>query len=115
MLHGDSIRVRASQQVSARTAYQDPIEGRVRSDEDPPLECRISLLKKECRNCYRNGVKVCVLVEVPVPNFEKLDQELARLEQQESEADAAEAAALQSLVAARAKKDRLHCTGDGVY
>lgn len=71
------------------------------------LECRMSSLKKECGNCYRNGVKSCVPVEIPVPNFEKLDQELARLDQQESEADAAEAAALQSLLAARAKKDRL--------
>ena len=71
------------------------------------LECRMSSLKKECGHCYRNGVKSCVSVEVPVPNFENLDQELARLEQQESEADAAEAAALQSLLAARAKKDRL--------
>lgn len=71
------------------------------------LECRMSSLKKECGNCYRNGVKSCVPVEVPVPNFEKLDQELARLDQQESEADAAEAAALEALVAARRKKDRL--------
>jgi hypothetical protein len=71
------------------------------------LECRMSSLKKECGNCYRNGVKSCVPVEIPVPNFEKLDQELARLEQQEADADAAEAAALQSLMAARAKKDRL--------
>lgn len=67
----------------------------------------MSSLKKECGNCYRNGVKSCVPVEVPVPNFEKLDQELARLERQESEADAEEAAALQSLMAARAKRDRL--------
>ncbi|CAI6340399.1 unnamed protein product [Periconia digitata] len=71
------------------------------------LECRMSSLKKECGNCYRNGVTSCVPVEVPPPNFEKLDRELLRLEQQESEADAAEAAALEALVAARAKKDRL--------
>ena len=67
----------------------------------------MSSLRKECRNCYRNRVKSCVLVEVPVPNFEKLDRELARLDQQEADADAAEAAALQSLMAARAKKDAL--------
>lgn len=71
------------------------------------LECRMSSLKKECGNCYRNGVKSCVPVEVPVPNFEKLDKEMARLEQQEAEADAAESAALDALMAARAKKDRL--------
>ncbi|KAL6150929.1 hypothetical protein ACJBU6_09932 [Exserohilum turcicum] len=71
------------------------------------LECRMSSLKKECGNCYRNGVESCVPVEILVPNFEKLDQEIARLDQQESEADAAEAAALEALVAARRKKDRL--------
>jgi hypothetical protein len=65
------------------------------------------LLKKECRNCYRNSVKTCVLVEVPLPDFSKLDQELARLEQQETEADAAEAKALGALLTARQKKDRL--------
>jgi hypothetical protein len=52
-------------------------------------------------------VKSCVLVEVLVPNFEKLDQELAWLEWQEAEADAAKSAALNALMAARAKKDRL--------
>jgi hypothetical protein len=71
------------------------------------LECRMSSLKKECGNCHRNGVKTCVPVEVPISDFTKLDKELARLEQQESEADAAEAKALDALLAARAKKDRL--------
>jgi hypothetical protein len=51
----------------------------------------MSSLKKECRNYYRNSVKVYVLVEVPLLDFSKLDQELARLEQQETEADTAEA------------------------
>jgi hypothetical protein len=40
----------------------------------------MSSLKKECGNCYHNSVKTCVLVEVPLPDFLKLDQELARLE-----------------------------------
>jgi hypothetical protein len=71
------------------------------------LECRMSSLKKECGNCYRNGVKVCVPVVVPIPDYSKLDKEMARLEQQENDADAAEAAALEALLAARAKKDRL--------
>ena len=53
-------------------------------------------------------MKSCVPVEVPIPNFEKLDQELARLEQQEAEVDAAESVALEALIAARAKKDRLY-------
>jgi hypothetical protein len=67
----------------------------------------MSSLKKECGNCYRNGVKTCVPVEVPLPDFSKLDQELARLEQQETEANAAEAKALGALLAARQKKDQL--------
>jgi hypothetical protein len=71
------------------------------------LECRMSSLKKECGNCYRNGIKQCVPVEVPPPNFSKLDKELARLDEQEAAADAAEEAALDALLAARAKKNRL--------
>lgn len=72
------------------------------------LECRMSSLKKECGNCYRNGVRTpCVPVEVPAPNFAKLDAELARLEKLETEAEAAEEAALEKLLAARAKKNRL--------
>jgi hypothetical protein len=67
----------------------------------------MSSLKKEYRNCYRNSVKVCVPVVVPIPDYSKLDKEMARLKQQENDADAAEAAALQALLAARAKKDHL--------
>jgi hypothetical protein len=67
----------------------------------------MSSLKKECGNCYRNGVKVCVPVVIPIPDYLKLDKEMARLEQQENDVDAAEAAALQALLAARAKKDCL--------
>jgi hypothetical protein len=53
-------------------------------------------------------VKVCVLVVVLIPNYSKLDKEIARLEQQENDdADAVEAAALEALLAARAKKDCL--------
>lgn len=75
--------------------------------EKKNLECRMSSLNKVCGNCYRNGVKECVPVDIPLPDYLKLDQELARLEQQESEADAAESAALEALLSARAKKDRL--------
>jgi chemotaxis regulatin CheY-phosphate phosphatase CheZ len=67
----------------------------------------MSSLKKECGNCHRNGVKTCVPVEVPIPDFTKLDKELACLEQQESDADVAETKALDALFAAHAKKDRL--------
>lgn len=67
----------------------------------------MSSLKKECGNCYRVGGQKCVPMEVPIPNFDRIDQELERLEQQEAEADNAEAAALQAILAARAKKDRI--------
>jgi hypothetical protein len=52
-------------------------------------------------------VKVCVLVVVLILDYSKLDKEIACLEQQENDADAAEAAALEALLAARAKKDCL--------
>ena len=67
----------------------------------------MSSLKKECGNCYRVGGQKCVPMEVPIPNFDRIDRELERLEQQEVEADNAEAAALQAILAARAKKDRI--------
>jgi Na+-translocating ferredoxin:NAD+ oxidoreductase RnfC subunit len=67
----------------------------------------MSSLKKECGNCYRVGGQKCVPVEVPIPNFERIDREMNRLEQQEAEADEAESAALQAILAARAKKDRI--------
>jgi hypothetical protein len=40
----------------------------------------MSSLKKEYRNCYRNGVKVCVSVVILIPDYLKLDKEMARLE-----------------------------------
>jgi hypothetical protein len=50
---------------------------------------------------------VCVLVVVPILDYSKLDKEIARLEQQENNTDAAEAAALEALLATRAKKNCL--------
>jgi hypothetical protein len=44
---------------------------------------------------------------VLAPNFAKLDAELAWLEKQEAEAKEAEEAALEKLLAARAKRNRL--------
>lgn len=67
----------------------------------------MSSLREECGNCHRNGIKVCEPVDVPAPNFARLDREIARLDAQEAEADAAEEAALDALLAARAKKNRL--------
>jgi hypothetical protein len=71
------------------------------------LPCQISSLKKEYRNCYRKGNTSCIPIEVPVPNFTKLDQELARLNAQEAEVDAAEEKAIEALIAARSKKRQL--------
>ena len=67
----------------------------------------MSSLKKECGNCYRVGGQKCVPVEVPIPNFKRIDQELERWELQEAEANNAKAAALQAMLAVRAKKDRI--------
>jgi hypothetical protein len=64
----------------------------------------MSSLKKECRNCYCKGNILCVPVEVLVPDFTKLDWELARLDAQEAEVDAAEEKAIEALIAARSKK-----------
>jgi hypothetical protein len=50
---------------------------------------------------------VYVPVVIPIPDYSKLDKEMARLEQQENDADAAEAATLQALLTTRAKKDHL--------
>jgi hypothetical protein len=46
-----------------------------------------------------------VPVEVPILDFTKLDKELACLKQQKSEADAAEAKVLDTLLTARTKKN----------
>jgi hypothetical protein len=68
------------------------------------LPCWMSSLKKECGNCYCKGNTSCVPVEVLVPDFTKLDRELARLDAQEAEVDAAEEKAMEALIAARSKK-----------
>jgi hypothetical protein len=44
-------------------------------------------------------------VEVPIPDFTKLDKKLTCLKQQKSKADAAEAKTLDALLTACAKKD----------
>jgi hypothetical protein len=64
----------------------------------------MSSLKKKCRNCYRSRNTSCVPVEVPIPNFSKLDRELKRLDAQEAEADDAEEKAIEALLAAHSKK-----------
>lgn len=67
----------------------------------------MSSLKAQCGNCYRNGISKCEPVDIPAPNYSRLDKELERLDQQELEADAAEERAFQAILAARAKKSRL--------
>lgn len=67
----------------------------------------MSSLKKQCGNCYRNGIAKCEPVEIPLPNYSKLDSEIERLEAQMADAEEAEEKALQALLAARAKSSRL--------
>lgn len=67
----------------------------------------MSSLSERCGNCYRAGSKSCVPVEIPTPNFSRLDAELRRLSEQEAAADAAEEAAVAALLNARSKKNRL--------
>jgi hypothetical protein len=50
---------------------------------------------------------VYVLVVVLILDYSKLDKEIAYLEQQENNADAAEAATLQALLTTRVKKNYL--------
>ena len=64
-------------------------------------------LKKQCGNCYKNGIAKCEPVEIPLPNYSKLDTEIARLDAQMADAEDAEEKALQALLAARAKSSRL--------
>jgi hypothetical protein len=76
------------------------------------LECRLSSLSALCGNCYRDGIKECVLANILLPDFSKLDREIARLEAQEEAleaqiekdgdaADAARATILASIVEAQ--------------
>ncbi|KAF1942531.1 hypothetical protein EJ02DRAFT_345432 [Clathrospora elynae] len=45
----------------------------------------LSLLLK-CRNCFCDGKRECCPVDVPVPDFSKIDEEMKRLEAQENAA-----------------------------
>jgi hypothetical protein len=67
----------------------------------------MSSLKKECRNYYYKGNISYVPVKVPVPNFTKLNQELAQLNTQEAKVDTAEEKAIEALIAAQSKKRQL--------
>ena len=52
------------------------------------MACRLSLLSDRCGNCYRDGVKDCVPADIPLPDFSKIDRELAKLEAQEEAVEA---------------------------
>jgi DNA repair exonuclease SbcCD ATPase subunit len=69
--------------------------------------CKMSSLSKKCGNCEYNGIQKCEPVDLPVPDFTKIDNEMSRLEQMEDEAAEAEEAAMAALQAARAKLNRV--------
>ena len=71
------------------------------------LVCKMSSLKVQCGNCYKNGISKCEPVEPVIPNFSRIDSEVDRLEKLEEAAAAEEEAAIAALQAARAKRNRL--------
>ncbi|KAF2818476.1 hypothetical protein CC86DRAFT_157997 [Ophiobolus disseminans] len=48
----------------------------------------MSSLADVCRNCYCEGITECLLADIPMPNFSKIDCELAKLEEQEDAVEA---------------------------
>jgi hypothetical protein len=66
----------------------------------------MSLLKKKYSNYYRNSNKKCVLVDVLLPNYLKLDTELARLEQEKVAINKAKKAAVNAMLTAYIKRER---------
>jgi hypothetical protein len=64
-----------------------------------PLSCKLSSLSAKCRNCESVGAKSCVPVDVPPPDFSKIESELSKVEaqlaesEQQAEKDKAEAKA----------------------
>lgn len=71
------------------------------------LPCKLASLSKKCGNCEYNGIKKCEPVDLPIPDFSKIDSEMSRLEEMEDEAAEAEEAAMAALQAARAKLNRV--------
>lgn len=71
------------------------------------LPCKLTSLSKKCGNCEYNGIRKCEPVDIPVPDFSKIDNEMSRLEQMEDEAAEAEEEAMAALQAARAKLNRV--------
>jgi TolA-binding protein len=48
----------------------------------------MSSLSQLCGQCYRDGKKECLPANIPVPDFSKIDRELAKLEAQEEAVEA---------------------------
>jgi len=70
-------------------------------------ECKLSSLSKQCGNCVHNGIVKCEPIDLPAPNFARIDSEMSRLEALEEQAEEAEEAAAAALNAARSKLSRL--------
>ena len=78
------------------------------------LPCKLSSLSERCGNCESVGAASCAPVDIPIPNFSRIDKEMEKLRKQEEETDEAleaqEAiaeAALAEMRALRAKARRL--------
>jgi hypothetical protein len=79
-----------------------------------PLSCKLSSLSTKCGNCESVGAESCVPVDIPPPDFSKIESELSKVEaqlaesEQQAEKDEAEAeAAWLRMKAAREKSKRL--------
>jgi hypothetical protein len=45
--------------------------------------CQLLLLAKVCGNCYKVGQNKCLLADVPLLDFLKINRELEKLKEQE--------------------------------
>jgi hypothetical protein len=52
------------------------------------LTCRLSSLSSVCGSCYRAGAAECLPAHIPLPDFSKINRELAKLESQEEAVEA---------------------------
>jgi hypothetical protein len=51
------------------------------------LGYKLLLLSAKCGNCESVGVEACVLVDVPSPDFSKIESELSKVEAQLAESE----------------------------
>lgn len=88
---------------------------RCASHKGGPLPCRMSSLSKKCGNCESvGGQAACEPVDIPAPDFSRIDKELEKLDAEEAvveaEIDADEAlvqAAFDRIAVRRSKQKRL--------